>query len=308
MDKITNSFDTKSVSEARREAVKTMEKRSLGLASGGSVLNDIILVVLVVIAAAISFTDFSLSVGSIKEFTALTLFLYVITTMVYRNRYAKGMLRGKQDSDYKSSLSEYRSKRQRIYDDRIAHLVPSFCKDYKKKELREYRESLLSDVEIDYDDYVKQYRHKSNRAIMKLDFSLDVKKTIIRCNRAKPLRLTPNLILNENGEMDRDKLLGQSGRERERKDKRKQLISRAFMVIFGGMIVVDIIFDFSLLTIFQWVIRMMPVISAIVTGDDAGYCNITVTETNFKKDQVSVINLFFEHAGTEKEACAKPEE
>ena len=47
---------------------------------------------------------------------------------------------------------------------------------------------------------------------------------------------------------------------------------------------------------------MIPIIAAIPAGDDSGYCNITVTETNFKKDQVSVINLFDEYI-KEKQAA-----
>ena len=50
------------------------------------------------------------------------------------------------------------------------------------------------------------------------------------------------------------------------------------------------------MTIAQWVVRMLPIILAIISGDDGGYCNITVTETNFKRDQTHVINLFMEYA------------
>jgi hypothetical protein len=56
------------------------------------------------------------------------------------------------------------------------------------------------------------------------------------------------------------------------------------------------IFNFSLMTIAQWIIRMLPIMLAIVSGDDGGYCNITVTETNFKRDQTHVIGLFMEYA------------
>ena len=129
----------------------------------------------------------------------------------------------------------------------------------------------------------------------------DMKKTLIKCNKAKPLRLVPSLILNENGEANREKLLGQSGRDRERKDKRKQLISRAIVVLFGSLVVINIALDFSFITIVQWMTRMIPVIYAMFSGDDAGYCNITVTETNFKQDQICVINLFEEYAGQKSE-------
>ena len=300
MDKIKSdnqSFveSVRTKSEARREMRRSLEREATDNAPDRITMNDIMLFAIVIIAAAISFTDFTLSLGSIKNFTALTLFLYVITTMVYRNRYDKGKQRGRCDGEYKASLKDYRVKRQNIYDRKVARFVPKFCKDYKVRELREYRESLLADIDMEYDEYKEKYQRKSARSIMKMDLPWETRRMLVRCNRAKPIRLVPGLILNENGETDRDKLIGTSGRERERSDKKRQLIYRGVMVLFGSMVVINIILDFSLITIFQWFVRMVPVISAIMIGDDSGYCNITVTETSFKRDQVSVINLFFEY-------------
>ena len=134
---------------------------------------------------------------------------------------------------------------------------------------------------------------------MRQELSYTVKKTLIKCNRAKPLKLTPGVIINENGEANRKKLVGQSGRERERVDKRTQIIERGIVVLFGSMVAINIIFDFSVITIVQWLVRMIPVLSAIMMGDDSGYCNITVTETNFKKDQCNIIAIFHDWAKNE---------
>ncbi|MBE6547921.1 MAG: hypothetical protein E7667_03460 [Ruminococcaceae bacterium] len=298
MDKIpTNASEdvVKSRSEMRRETRRTLEKDMVSKSPDRIIMNDIMLIALVLIAAAISFTDFTLSPGNLKNFTALTIFLYIITTLVYRNRYDKGKQRGRRDEEYQTSLKEYRVKKQNIYDRKVAGLVPIFCKDYKVKELRQYRESLLADIDMEYSEYKEKYQRKSEKSIMKLDLPLETRKTLIVCNRAKPIRLVPGLILNENGEADRNKLIGPSGRERERSDKKKQMVYRAIMVAFGCLVVINIILDFSIITIFQWFVRMVPVISAIIMGDDSGYCNITVTETNFKRDQTTVINLFLEY-------------
>jgi hypothetical protein len=113
--------------------------------------------------------------------------------------------------------------------------------------------------------------------------------------------------MNESGEADREKLIAQSGMERERIDKLKQFIWRGDVVFLGCMIAVTIIFDFSFIAIVRWLVRMLPIASAIIMGDDSGFCNIAVTETNFKKDQVSIINLLLEYNEKVKEEPA-PEE
>lgn len=282
--------------ERRRNTRRDFERGVINNSPDKIQMNDLALSALVIIAAVLSLTDFTFSAGDWKNLTALTLFLYVITMFVYRNRYEKGMSRGKVDSEYKESLNKYREKREEINAKNIVSYVPAFCTYYKKQELREYRESLLCDVEIDYDTYKEEYLTMPRKDILRLPISAEAKMVILKCNRAKPVKLFPGLILNESGETDRNKLVGKSGRIRERQDKKKQAITRAVYVFFGAAVAFDMIFNFSLMTIAQWVVRMVPIILAIISGDDGGYCNITVTETNFKRDQTHVINLFMEYA------------
>ena len=308
MNRIVNGQDDEKFdAEVRREVRKSLEKGMIENEPDKIQLNDIMLAALVIMAAAISFTDFTLSLGSLKNFTALTVFLYVVTTLVYRNRYSRGKQRGRNDAEYVEALTNYRIRLKGIYDNSFAALVPDFCKEYKMSELREYRENLLADIEMSYDEYKEKYWGIPDKKIMRLNYSLDIKRTLIKCNHAKPLRLVPGIILNENGETDREKLIGQSGRERERSDKKRQVISRGIMVIFGSAIAINIILDFSLLTIFQWFVRMIPIVFAMITGEDAGFCCVAVTETNFKRDQTSVINLFYEWEKKRKEKSSADE-
>ena len=289
--KMMERLEDKSSAEKRRELRRSLEKETHGKFS----MNDVILIGIVLIAMVISLTDFTLSLGDFKNFTALTLFLYVITTIVYRNRYNKGKLRGRSDPEYIEALQDYRANKDKITALGLLSAVPAFCQEYKAREIKEYRKGLLMDVDVDYDEYMEKYRHLPKSHVMRLSLPLNTRKTIIQCNEAIPLKLTPGLILNESGEADRQKLVGQSGREREIKDKRKDFIQRGLMVVLGGMIAVDVILDFSFITVIQWFVRMLPILSAIIMGNDSGFCDIAVTETNFKKDQTSIIHLFFEH-------------
>ncbi len=291
-----------SSSEKRRELRRNLERDTSNVNKFS--MNDLMLAGIVVIAMVLSLTDFTFSLGDFKNFTALTLFLYVVTTIVYRNRYNRGKLRGRSDPEYLEALKTYRLAKEEITSRGIASDVPTFCQVYKTTELKEYRKGILTDVDLDYDEYLEKYRHLPNKAVMKLPLPLNMRKAIIKCNKAMPIKLTPGLIMNESGEANRHKLVAQSGREREIKDKRKDFVWRGLMVALGGMIAVNVIFDFSFLTIVQWFVRMLPIISAIIMGDDSGFCDIAVTETNFKKDQTAIINLLLEY----EKAKEPPEE
>ncbi len=296
MTELEDNLNYEDSAERRRHIRRDIERGILSNEPDKFQLNDLMLGALVVIAAVLSFTDFSFTAGDWRNLTALTLFLYIITMFVYRNRYEKGMARGRKDLEYQSALKTYRDKREEISLKHLASHVPGFCTYYRKQELKEYRESLLCDIEMEYDTYKQKYMMLSKRDVLRLPISNEAKMVILKCNRAKTVKLYPGLILNESGEFDRDKLIGKSGRQRERQDKKVQAVTRALYVIFGAVVAFDMIFNFSLMTIAQWIIRMLPVILAIVSGDDGGYCNVTVTETNFKRDQTHVIGLFMEYA------------
>lgn len=279
----------------RRQLRRELELDAIGGEKHKFQMNDIVLGALVLVAAVISFTDFSFTIGDLSSITAITLFMYIITMLVYRNRYSRGIAKGKEDKEYKTILAAYRQKRDEIYAKGIAGQVPDFCVWYKKKELREYRESLLCDVNMTYEEYTEKYMKMSYRILRHTPLSREVRKVIIKCNAAKSIDLYPGAVLNENGEYDRHKLIGKSGREREKQDKQRQAISRAVYVIFGALVACDVFLNFSPIVIAQWVVRMLPVIIAIVSGDDGGFCNITVTEVAFKNGQLNILNLFDEY-------------
>lgn len=279
--------------EKRRNSRKELEKN---LADTDHLqLNDLMLGAMVVIAGVVSFADFTFSLTNIANITALTIFLFIVTTFVYRNKYSKGLRRGRKDETFVECLNEYRAKIRGVYDSKKAGLVPSFCTWYKKKELMEYRESLLCDIDMTYDEYRDKYLNMPKKEVMRQHLSLEAKHIILKCNSARSINLSPGMILNENGEYQRDKLIGKSGKQREKFDKKREAITRAVYVIFGTVVAFDVILNFSVETVFQWAVRMVPVIIAMITGDDGGYCNITVTETAFKKAQVHLINLFNEY-------------
>lgn len=291
-------FESKA--EKRRQTRRMLEKGAANTNADRVQINDIMLVALVLIAAIISFTDFSFSIGDLANFTALTIFLYCISLFCYRNRYAKGLARGKRDAEYTATLSTYREKRQSIYDRKLVEKIPAFCTYYKKKELREYRESLLCDIEMDYEEYKTTYMRMRKNDILRLYLSNEAKKTLLKCNAAKPLRLSPNMILFEDGNSSRIKLFGKSGKERERSDKKKQAIERAVYVIVGSLVVFDVVFHFSLSTVLQWIVRMLPIVVAIISGDDSGYCNATVTQVSYRNNQIHALALFDEYIENEK--------
>ena len=91
-----NNVENIYTSELRRKTRANLEGNALSPETDKTPLKDIMLFVLIGLAAVVSMTDFSLSWGTVRDFTALTVFLYIITTLVYQNRYERGKNRGRR--------------------------------------------------------------------------------------------------------------------------------------------------------------------------------------------------------------------
>ena len=147
---------------------------------------------------------------------------------------------------------------------------------------------------IDYETYQSEYLNLNFWGILMLKKSWRFRIAILRCNWAKPVKLTPSMLLNESGDARRKRAIGISGKQRESRDKMWNAFSKAIISLGGGAIVVSLVLDFSWETLAQWAIRILPVIGAIISGDADGYDDIAVTESNHKREQAEIIKRMTE--------------
>ena len=267
----------------------------LGQEESKAKMSDRLLIALVAIAAIVGFTDLTFNVQSLLQFSALTVFLYFLTTITYRNRYDHGKLKGRNDLDYQAAVKDYQEAINSIPSECTDDMISDYCETYKERELSLYRRELLMPFRIGEKDYQEKYMDMRFWQVLRLKKSWNFRLAIIKCNRAGPIHLTPDMVLSENGEGGcRRRALRQSGKQRERHDKRRQALQRALISFGSGAIVVSLFFDFSLQALALWAVRLLPVVTAIISGDADGYEDIAVTETEYKRDQARFIKRMVE--------------
>lgn len=279
--------------ELNRDSRRSTRKESLASLNSEEArvrMSDAVLLALVLVAALVSFTGITFSIQSIRNFTAMSAVIYVITTMTYRNRYNHGKLRGRESKEYKDALQGYREALKDIPGEMTDEEIAEYCENYKKRELKNYRKDLLMGFHTEYDTYVAEYLGLTTWKVLRLKKSWKFRLAVLKCNKAKPVKLSPAMIMNESGNPRRGRAIGISGEQRERRDKTRNDLSKALLSIGGGAIVVSLVLDFSLQNLTQWAIRILPIIVAIFTGDSDGYDDIAVTESNHKHEQTEIIN------------------
>ena len=286
--------------ERERRRAPSSQATPLTLEERRSRWSDFMLIAMIVVAAIIGFGDITFSVQGLRDFTALAAFLYCVTTMTYRNRYNHGKQRGKLSKEYIEASAAYREAVESIPRECTNDMIAEYCEQYKERELKNFRRDLLMPFHVEYEDYEKTYSGLGFWRILFLRHSWSFRCALWRCNRAKPVRLSPSMLLNECGEVRRERVLGISGAQRERMDKLKEAVWRILISVGGGAIAVSIMFDFSWQSIAQWGIRIMPVLTAIISGDDAGYNDIAVTESAHKRGQAEIIKRMNEELAISK--------
>ena len=77
-------------------------------------MRDITLLAAVFVSAVISLGEVSLSLTSVRNITLLVCVLYVLATLVYRNRYTVNLEKGRKSRAYTEAYAEYDALRKHI--------------------------------------------------------------------------------------------------------------------------------------------------------------------------------------------------
>jgi len=260
---------------------------------------DITLFAAVAVAAVISLGEIKLNISTVSNMTLLVSLLYVLTTLVYRNRYTVSLERGKATVKYREAYAEYDSLRRSLYEAGLSERVSGFCSDFVSRELAEYRSGLLAEAGVEYADYINKYRGQGALRLRKnYRLSPYAVKAIVRCDHAKGVRLNKNMILLNDGDTScRSKPFGFSSKAKQRRDYRVNVISRLIVTLLSGVIAVSFIIDPSIATLVQWCVRMVPVLSAAFFGSVSGFTNGSETAVNYLAAQSLKIREIFEWAG-----------
>lgn len=262
-------------------------------------LSDFVLAVTILLATIANFTEFSFSFQGLNRIAATSVLVYIVTTMTYNHFYSKGKLEGMNDAAYKAIADEYRAERDSVLNSALIVRVPSFIDHYIKNELTEYRKSILVQYDLSYEEYAEKYLRMSAFGILRQKLGVKLKIAILRCNRAKPVSVTKaDMVASDDNAVNRSKPVGISGHRKEVRNKTKSSVMRLATTLFSGAIGVDIVLNFSWIAVVTWAIRMLPILTSLVTGQINGYRNITETEAGYKQNQIYLIRLF-------KEWCSK---
>ena len=259
-------------------------------------MRDITLLAAVFVSAVISLGEVSLSLTSVRNITLLVCVLYVLATLVYRNRYTVNLEKGRKSRAYTEAYAEYDALRKYICEKGLVCRMSEFCAEYTATELKRYREGLLAEVNISYGEYEELYSRESVGALRK-KYSLSSRaiKAILVCKRAKAIKLNKNMILLNDGDATfREGALVISSKEKQSRDYRANVVSRLLVTLLSGALAVTFLAEPTAECLVRWCVRMVPIVSAAFLGSNSGYLNGSETASNYLRAQIIKIKEFLE--------------
>lgn len=233
----------------------------------------------IVLAALLSMGEVAFSWNGLRDLSLLVAVIYVVATLIYKNNYAGGILRGKASDEYKEAKREYDEVKAKITSTDVLPKLPELCVEFCLEELKQYRATILAGACITYDDYEENYINKGYKELKKLGLTGRAIKCVTKADRAKAKHFDPQSLLSEEGSrlIFRRSILGVSSKMRERIDFGTNAFTRAATAVLSGMIAVNILWDFSFAMIATWGVRMLPILGAAISSTAAGVNNVMYT-------------------------------
>ena len=171
----------------------TKRKIAKGFINNSGIFVGVFLVFVVIVVFT---TDIQLS--SFADWTKLGLAFFVLlfcSYSMYINFSDTGMRAGKESETYKKTLGEYDTIKKQIISDKQQGRLLEFCRHFIVEELQSTRHSIITDVGLDFKVYQEKYVGMSKKALKGIaELTEPQRKAIIKANRVKPIRLTPEMI------------------------------------------------------------------------------------------------------------------
>lgn len=315
-------FTVEEKKEIKREAVKRSAIKARK--SKGDFLKTLplcIATLIVILTISLIWTDVRITDLFTIKFAADLLAFLLLFWMMFFTMQSSGNTGGKADEEYASVRNRYREERDKIRKTGSEFDLPDFCDFYSNKEIRDYRRSLLLNANIRIEEWEEKYsdlddhallvllpRRKFYRKIRSAELEEGVSKklcalrklsarkkgAIVKACLARPLEISPDLIMLDDGEKtSRTPIAEKSIKQKQTQRDIFALIRITLMMFLSISLAGEFIFTLSPST---FVFGMVKLSSLAVTGYQGYHIGYTVyTEYGVRRlnDQINLISVFW---------------
>lgn len=248
----------------------------------------ILFTVVVIMTTDITF----LTVSSLKDI-GLEFFLILFASYAMYVCCADGGTNAGLATDvYKASVDRFTDLKKQILENARYSRLNEFCAYYIEEELKKTRMQHLIVASIKYDEYLEKYAMLSRKEIKEQTELTELQqKAIIRANRVKQLRFTPDMMTTMQGKNFFTRfVLTITPKAHRMFAFSTKFVKMSFLAIGMSLIALKVILEPSW-TVFAEV--CMKLVTVVINGFDGrtmGYNNITVETVNYTNAQSDLMH------------------
>ncbi len=262
-------------------------------------------IILVVVFVFLTDINFSSTIAWVE--LGLTFFILIFCSYsMYINFSDSGIRAGKSSKIYIDTKEKHDKLKEQIISQNKQVYLNDFCKQYIKNEMQNVRESLLANEGLLYEDYTYKYIGKDKEALKSINgLTKPQIEAILKCNKLKPIKLTPESILKRGRGSKTRNPLGANPETKRMVDYSSKLIKSLITSILTGVIVLDVVIAPNWSTAAECFLKILPMVLNGFMGYKMGFENVTVDTVNYMNDQIDLMNEFIQYL-EDKEKLEKP--
>ena len=261
---------------------------------------------IIFVAIVVSTTDISIMTAFDWAVLGLSFFVFMFCAYaMYINGSGNGIRAARKSETYLSAKKQYDDLKNEVITRKMQGRLPEFCRYYIEEELRNTRNSLLTEVGIDFAVYQERYVGKDKTELEQLAIlSKSQVEAIVSANNIKPIKLTPEMILKRGrGSLHRNPLGIEPSKKRRIGYVWKFASTFAVAVLMVG-ITLNPKPDLTWGTFAECILKLFPIVLNGFTGYKSGYENIVVDTVNYMNDQSDLMRQLIHYV--EENPMAKP--
>lgn len=236
-------------------------------------------------------TDINLSSGLGWAQFGLTFFILMFCTYsMFVNFYSSGVRAGKSTDAYNEAHKHYDELKKTVIDRKMQGRLTEFCRYYIDDELKSARTAILTEVGISYSEYQKEYCGKDKKTLQNDERLSAVQvSSILRANKTKPVKLTPEMILRRGRGSASRSPLGVKPETKRALTFGSKFCTTCLTSVLTGIIMLDVIVNPTWATFAACCLKLLPIVLNGFLGYKSGFDNITVSTINYIGDQSDLL-------------------
>ena len=261
---------------------------------------------IIFVAIVVSTTDITVMTAFDWTVLGLSFFLFMFCAYaMYINGSGNGIRAGRKSETYLTAKKQYDDLKNEVIARKMQGRLPEFCRYYIEEELRNTRNSLLTEVGLDFAVYQERYVGKDKTELEQLTIlSKSQVEAIVSANNIKPIKLTPEMILKRGrGSLHRNPLGIEPSKKRRIGYAWKFASTFTVAVLMVG-IALNPKSDLTWGTFAECLLKLFPIVLNGFTGYKSGYENIVVDTVNYMNDQSDLMRQLIHYV--EKNPMSKP--